>query len=143
MWLPAGYAILGLAAVAAPGYEVFPFFCWFLFPVTPNQVERYVLKVERDRGVTFEPPVPYESSKSFGSLRNSMDLQIAAQLLGAALERGDMHDATGARKRIEANFLNPPCAYSIAVASYEPIERWRGSPAVVRAIDEFTCDEFR
>jgi hypothetical protein len=140
--LPLGYAAVGLAAIAAPGYEVFPFFCWFLFPVTPNHVERYGLQLQEHAGKQLGIPIAYESLRALGARRNSMDLQMAVQALGHAVTEGDLARVDELRRRIEGNFLDAPCSYGVVLASYEPMERWRGVESTPRPLRDFVCGEF-
>ncbi len=122
--MPAVYAALGLMAIAARGYEVFPFFCWFLFPVTPNSVERFGLELEVVRGERLEAPLLYERWRAAGARRNSMDLQVAVQQLGNAIEGQRPARVAELRQRIEGNFVDRPCAYAIVRQRYEPLDRW-------------------
>jgi hypothetical protein len=133
--------VLGLSAIAAPGYEVFPFFCWFLFPVTPNQVHRYALELEQQDGRRLQPPVTYEALHTLGRQRNSMDLQVAVQAFGDAVSTGQTTRRSELRSLIEANFLTAPCAYRLVSVSYDPMQRWRGVEIERKSLGTFSCRE--
>ena len=135
--LPALYVLLGLAAIPAPRHEVFPFFCWFLFPVTPNLVTRYQLELMVANGEALLEPTPIQSAEISGKHRNSMDLQMAVQAFGDALVQRHLKRAELLRRRIEANFLPAPCAYRVRQVQYDPLERWYGS---TQASDGWSVD---
>jgi hypothetical protein len=125
--LPTLYVLLGLATIPAPRHEVFPFFCWFLFPVTPNEVTRYQLELSIASGTPLRKPTAIQSTELAGKVRHSMDLQVAVQAFGDALVHGHNRRAETLRRRIEANFLPTPCAYRVKQVQYDPIERWHGA----------------
>lgn len=121
-----GYALLGVCASANDKYEVFPFFSWFLFPLTPNRVVRYELT-----------PMPRLSE--LGRLHR-MDLYVLTQELGARVEQDDRVAISQLRLRLEYNFLEPPCRYTLARTEYEPTARWtRGTSLTWQGLGEFTC----
>jgi hypothetical protein len=122
----AGYAVLGLGASANQGYEVFPFFSWFLFPLTPNYVTRYEL-------------TPLPALSALGRL-HQMDMHVLLQEFGAALDGRDPLTSATLRGRLEGNFFVLPCQYAIARTEYEPIARWiTGEAKMSRTVAEFTC----
>lgn len=119
------YVVAGLAATALPPkYEVFPFFCWFLFPVSPTVESRWALRVEQVGGVTLPEARWYEE---LGVTRDpwAMDAYLTIQALGRAVEAGDAVAEATARRRLEANFLPTPTRYSLVRIRFEVLERWR------------------
>lgn len=121
-----GYAVLGLCASANQKHEVFPFFSWFLFPVTPNRVTHYELS-------------PRPTLSSLGRT-HQMDLHVLQQELGAALERGDTVTTSTMLSRLKRNFLACPSRFAVVRTEYEPTARWStGAVYSSRTIAEFTC----
>ena len=118
------YVVLGLLATMAPGFEVFPFFCWFLFPVTPNVETRYELVVEQLGGDVLSPPAEYQSLDLVEDPM-AMDLWIAVQDLGRAVASKDADEVAVLRRRIELNFMPAPNRYRLERVTFDPIERWR------------------
>jgi len=118
------YLVAGFAAAAAPGFEVFPFFCWFLFPIAPNVETRHELVVERLGDRTWPKPVSYRSLDLIDD-PFAMDLWTSVQALGAAVERGDGAAARHLRTRLEANYLPAPSRYGIDRVTFDPLERYR------------------
>lgn len=117
------YIILGLAAAAVPGFEVFPFFCWFLFPVVPGNEYRYELMIEKHPLVNVEQRINYQE---LGWVKDpmAMDLWLATRRLGYALNSGDDRLATKTRSLIEGNFICAPTQYAIDRVQFDPLDRW-------------------
>ncbi|MEM7678325.1 MAG: hypothetical protein AAF449_20220 [Myxococcota bacterium] len=127
-----GYVALGLVATAVPGFEIFPFFCWFLFPVTPNVETRYELIVTAMGGRSLPVPTEYQSLDVVEDPM-AMDLWIAVQDLGKALAIDDQPRVDMLRSRIELNFLPAPNRYRIERVTFDPLERWHDGTVKERA----------
>lgn len=126
-WLPRFgglYVVAALFATAAPGFEVFPFFCWFLFPVVPGFEPRYELVVEVVEGESIDPRTDFQR---LGRIKDpmAMDLWLATQRLGQALDRNDGEAVNRERALIEDNFICAPRRYGIDKVEYDPLERWQ------------------
>lgn len=120
-----GYAVLGLCASAAEKFEVFPFFSWFLFALTPNQIVQYEL-------------TPSPQLSALGTLHD-VDLHVLLQRLGRALEARD-HEAELLRRRLESNFFVSPCRYVVTRTEFDPAARWlHGTIQSEVKIAEYTC----
>lgn len=133
-WLPrlgGLYVVLGLLATMAPGFEVFPFFCWFLFPVTPNVESRYELVLHEVGGRTVSPPAEYQSLDLVEDPM-AMDLWIAVQALGRAEAAADAARIDVLRRRIELNFIPAPNRYRLERVTFDPLERWRNGSVRAR-----------
>ena len=131
-WLGGGYVLLGLLATMAPGFEIFPFFCWFLFPVTPNVETRYELMVSEIGGRRLPAVTEYQSMDLVEDPM-AMDLWIAVQALGRAEADDDRDQIKTLRARIELNFLPAPNRYRLDRVTFDPIERWRDGTVRARA----------
>lgn len=134
-WLPrlgGAYVVAGLLAAAAPGFEVFPFFCWFLFPIVPGDEPRYELVVSEHAGTTVTPPADVQT---LSVVRDpmAMDLWLATQRLGVALADGDTAAVARERRLIEANFVCAPSRYRIDRVLFDPLERYRSGTVKSRA----------
>ncbi len=126
-WLPrlgVAYVVLGLLATMAPGFEVFPFFCWFLFPVTPNIETRYEIVVSEIGGRGLDAPTEYQSMDLVEDPM-AMDLYIAVQALGRAVSSGDQEQVRRLRERIELNFIPAPNRYRLDRVTFDVLDRWR------------------
>lgn len=127
-WLPRllpTYVVAAMLASAAPGFEVFPFFCWFLFPVTPTVETRYELEVERLAGQALAQPTPFRRLHLVAE-PHAMDAWTAVQALGRAVRSNDQTELARLRRRLEANFLPGPSRYRVVEVVFDPMERWRG-----------------
>jgi len=118
------YLVAGFLAAAAPGFEVFPFFCWFLFPVTPNVEERFELQVEQLGDRKWSEPQSYQALHLVED-PFAMDLWVSVQALGRALEAGDESRVAAIRRRLEANFLPAPSRWGVDRVRFDPLERYR------------------
>ncbi|MEM1023976.1 MAG: hypothetical protein AAGD10_00035 [Myxococcota bacterium] len=129
-WLPRllpAYVLAGMLASAAPGFEVFPFFCWFLFPITPTVETRYELQVEALAGEALDEPTPFRRLHLVAE-PHAMDAWTAIQALGRALEAQDEAEVRRLRRRLEDGFLPGPSRYAVMRVIFDPVERWRGAP---------------
>lgn len=123
------YALLGVCASVNQNYEVFPFFSWFLFPLTPHYVERYELS-------------PKPSLTALGALHLT-DLDQLVQRLGKAVDAGDQKQTLEVRSLLEQNFLMTPCGYRVVKLRYDPLARWGDASAVSQSNLEFGCQQAR
>jgi hypothetical protein len=143
-WLPrlfGAYLVAGFLAVSAPGFEVFPFFCWFLFPVAPNTVERYALVVEAWGGMPVTPPTTFQALDVVED-PHAMDAWTSIQALGRAVEAGDADRVARLRRRLEMNYLPAPSRYRLVRRTFDPLERWRtGRIRSEQILQTFASDE--
>ncbi|MEO1234488.1 MAG: hypothetical protein AAFZ18_36910 [Myxococcota bacterium] len=133
-WLPrlgGAYVVAGLLAAAAPGFEVFPFFCWFLFPIVPGAEPRYELVVSEHAGTAVTPPADVQT---LDVVRDpmAMDLWLATQRLGVALAKDDSAAVSRERRLIEANFVCAPSRYRIDRVLFDPLARYRSGEVTHR-----------
>ncbi|MBX2812396.1 MAG: hypothetical protein KTR25_11325 [Myxococcales bacterium] len=118
------YVLLGLAATLAPGFEVFPFFCWFLFPIVPGNEPRYELMVDTLQDKVFSPRVNFQKLNNIKDPM-AMDLWLATQRLGKAIEIQQPEIIHRTRRLIETNFLCTGSKYTIDRVIFDPIDRWK------------------
>jgi hypothetical protein len=118
--------VLGLCAGANQKHEVFPFFSWFLFPLTPNRVTQYELA---------PPPTLTNLGRT-----HQMDLHVLEQELGSALERRDTVATPTLLRRLERNFLVCPSHFAVVRTDYEPRTRWTtGAVHSSHTLAELSC----
>jgi len=112
-----------LAAAWPPKHEVFPFFCWFLFPIAPGLEERYAVEVREVGGRPLSEPRWLEE---LGILEDpwAMDAHWTVQALGRAVDAGDEEAVAALRTRLEANFLPTPATYNVTRVRFDVLERW-------------------
>lgn len=125
-WLPRlglAYVVAGLLAATQPGFEVFPFFSWFLFPVVPGDDPRYELVVETLEGVPVTPPRDIQALGYIDDPK-AMDLWVTTQRLGRSLETGSATAALAVRRIVEGSFLCGDTRYAVEKVWFDPLERW-------------------
>lgn len=135
-WLPRfglGYVLAGLLAAAAPGFEVFPFFCWFLFPIVPGAEPRFELVVHAHGGETLSPP---QDIQQLDLLEDpmAMDLWLLTQRLGRAAQADDINEIERTRTLIEANFVCAPSRYTVDEVRFDPLERYATGKVRARTV---------
>lgn len=133
-WLPRmglGYVLAGLLAAGVPGFEVFPFFSWFLFPIVPTTELRYELVLHRHVGAAIEPPRDLQEMKIFSD-PTAMDLWLATQRLGKELTRDGEAGAAATRALIEANFVCAGSEYAVHEVRFDVLDRWVKKETVSR-----------
>jgi hypothetical protein len=141
-WLAAILAIQlvgGLAALAAPGQEIFPLFSWFLFPLTPQSPRTQAeLQLMEYRGQRLDPPLPLATVREAVPAAQAPIVFELGQKLALALAVGDAAAVERLRHTLESA-LNPgPGRYRLAEVTYDPIERYRtGAVLQVRPMREF------
>ncbi|MGF1511185.1 MAG: hypothetical protein ACFB9M_16960 [Myxococcota bacterium] len=126
-WFPrllSSYILAGLMATAVPGFEVFPFFCWFLFPITPSVEDRYALEILTLGGRSVHPPALFQDLDLVED-PFAMDAWTSIQALGRAFERGDMGAVHTLQRRLQMNFLPAPSQYRLVRLRFDPLERFR------------------
>jgi hypothetical protein len=142
-WAPGAYVVLSLLALPTQKHEVMPFFCWFLFPIVQTHVQRWGVELSQFDGVAVSEPGWVEQSSLLGNDRNSMDLQVLIQALGAAAHAKDTARVAELRRRLEANFLSGPCAYRLRLRHYDVLGRFRGAAEPQSLlVASFTCGHY-
>jgi hypothetical protein len=140
-WGLIGYALLGVASIPTPRHEIFPFFCWFLFPITPNVEPRYGLVV-RQNGAHDVEPVRYEQAVGTVAQPHSMDAHVAIQALGRAVRLGDAGATVRLRRTLEGNFLSAPCRYDLVFTQIDAYAVWNGAPPPTQTLlRAFVCNQ--
>ncbi len=141
-WAALGYAVAALwGGLLVPGYEVFPFFSWFLFPLTPTTEVRYELVVTEQGGRRLPEPL---TLRHFPPRAEPLPVEAyyLVQSLGEALWRKDPSEVSHVRRLLDGPFLPSSCRYRILRVSGQPMdllrERWHHS----RPLGEFACASF-
>ena len=134
-----GYLAIALvAAASSPRHEIFPFFCWFLFPLTPNIEMGFDAELLSIGGLELPEPKSFREAKQLVSA-GSVDARFAVESLGAA------HSAHPAelehrRRWFEARFLAPPCRYRVTLRRYQPLRAFEGTADLERQVlGEYEC----
>lgn len=146
-WVLRGFGVyLGLALLAIPTrrHEIFPFFCWFLFPLTPNVEVHFVLRVREAAGTPLPHAPPYAEAGPWVKEPHSMDAYVAIQTLGNAITRHDSASAGRAWRLLSGNFIAAPCDAELLRVTADPLELWRGgSPRHTESVAQLKCGELR
>ncbi len=140
-WLLVGYVLVALAVIPTRRHEVIPFFCWFLFPITPNVEERYQLWITQNAGRRLPQATAFERAAAFVGQPHSMDAYVGIQTMGKAFRQHDGTMFERARQTVEANFLQAPCGYQLVYLRQDAYEIWHGGlPETRRILASFQCE---
>jgi hypothetical protein len=137
------YAVVGVGSALMPKRilpygQVYPFFSFFLFPLTPNTVAKYAVRVLERNGQVLEPPrlLPEPESSNRGHVR-IVQLHRIVQQLGDAQKRGDRDRVSTLRHLLERNYLSEGTRYELTRLVYNPLERWKTGACRVEPIETF------
>jgi hypothetical protein len=134
------YLALAVLAIPTRRHEVFPFFCWFLFPVTPNVQQQFVLRLREVDGTPLPSTPTYSQAGDWVTEPQSMDAYVAIQALGAAVTANDDSDVSRAWQTLCGNFLPGPSEVELLRVTQDPLQTWRGAPPLsAESIGSFRC----
>lgn len=114
---------LGLASLATPKREIFPFFSWFLFSEIPYQEDIYYLVIYRQAGVAGALPVEADEGVMIGD-RIKAGRVIKTLALAAASE--DTQTIRTQKIILESRYLAKVESYAVWVREQDPLEQWKG-----------------
>jgi hypothetical protein len=116
--------IIGLAT--SPHKEIYPFFSWFLFALTPGHKTSYQIQIHATRDATLPTPLPYTQAKGYVPTPHAITVRELTQRLAKAIEKGDLDAQNTARSLLERHHLYPGTTYSIHRTEYDPLLVWQG-----------------
>lgn len=124
------YFLVGIGSHFAPARflpygQLYPFFSWFLFARTPNQVTDYAVRLMEVQGRKLDPPPFIQDADHLAPDVHSIKLHDIVQKLGMALERKDRESARHASRMLERNFLTGATRYQVVKVTYNPLNRWQ------------------
>ncbi len=131
------YYVVGLLSGITPKREIFPFFSWFLFALTPNQQAEYGLRLTTYAGEKLDPPIDFRAAGDRIVRGTDIAFYRAVQKFGRAYANGDEAGLKRWRSHLESNHMRMPCHYELIHSSYHPIERWKTGAIRVQVIDAF------
>lgn len=121
------YLLIALPGLATSKHEIFPFFAWTLFPVTPGKVVSFQLRIPPDE-TYFIPRA---------GAGNPIDFYNAVQRLGAALQAENAQVIRAERLFLESNYLPPESPYEILEIRMDPGEYYKSGVSEIRRIETF------
>jgi hypothetical protein len=116
--------VLGIAAAPTPKHEVFPFFCWFLFALTPGIEDNYELIITEYDGQAVTPPQSFMTSSlvTGRGAESSSNAHRIIEALGQAVVAGDADAIQAHRHMLEGNYFSKPVTYQIKKKIYDPLK---------------------
>ncbi len=116
--------IMGYATLArAPSYEIFPFYSWVMFALTPQEEEDYAVKISVVEGVPLDVPVVFQEAGELVHSAESIAVYQRIQRMGKAWEKGDT--GCGDRAIFEREYFRKRVSYDLVKRRFDPIERWK------------------
>ncbi len=115
--------IIGL--ITSPHKEIYPFFSWFLFALTPSYKTSYQIHIHATRDIALPTPLPYTQAQGYVPTPQAITVRELTQRLGKAIEKGDLHTQGIVRGLLERHHLYPGTTYSIHRAEYDPLLVWQ------------------
>lgn len=123
-----GIALLGLGTSK---HEIFPFFAWTLFPVTPAQVTAYQLRIPGE--ADFFLPRP--------GAGNPIDYYNSLQRLGEGLRRGNEAEVMREARFLEKNYLPSGVSFEILELQMDPGRYYRTGNADIEILSRLPLEE--
>lgn len=120
-----GYACIGLASLATPKSEIFPFYSWFLFASVPGQEKKYGLLIISVNGRSLPTPQLFEEAGDWVQISHSVNAQKVIQMMGLALRKNDLKLFEESRAILESRFLRSSTEYRLVKLRYAPLERFK------------------
>ena len=118
--------------------EVFPFFSWSLFALTPQAGPQYGLLLLEVNGRAVDPPRLFEEADGLVAAPHSVTVFQLAQIFGAAVEAGRA-DREHYRELLEKNWLPPRTKYELVKFNSDPIARFQqGGYEITQRLGTFT-----
>lgn len=119
--------------------EIFPFFSWFLFALTPNPSAEYNFQIITYGEQTFSPPIIYNEAKGIVPSPNSIKVPRLATTMAKALEENQTDEYHTAKRVFESNYLdNQKSIYQLIEINYDPLERWKTGEVKVTPVQTIT-----
>ena len=131
------YFIIGLAATPLPRHEIFPFFCWFLFPLTPGEETSYAFRVHRNQGQQYDASQHNQGLIPFKGQTNHIDVHYLARRIGRAIEKNDKKDLEDALTILENQYLSAPYSVELVRIHYHPVKRWKEGKEEINVIKKW------
>ena len=120
-----GIALLGLGTSK---HEIFPFFAWTLFPVTPAKVTAYQLRIPEKKDFFMPPP----------SAGNPIDFYNAVQRLGEGLREGKEDTVEREQRFLEKNYLPSGVSFEVLELQMDPGQYYRSGDAKIEVLSQIS-----
>jgi hypothetical protein len=140
------YALGGLAArtlTDEAAQETYPFFSWYLFADVPDQSFVYTVTIRSLNGQTYDSPISWAKAPQLfnGWTQSPTHYLHLIQLLGRAVESGDLRALQRERAQFESIFSGVSAVYEVVKVPGNPIERWQTQDARGTVLAEFNAHQ--
>ncbi|MCS7064418.1 MAG: hypothetical protein NZM04_10365 [Methylacidiphilales bacterium] len=115
--------VLGL--LFSPSKEVYPFFSWFLFALTPGPQTVYSLEILESRHEPLPSPLAYTEAAGWVPTPHAIAVRELTRRLALAVKNGDAETAARARRILERHHLYPGSVYAVVESFRDPLVEWR------------------
>ena len=117
--------IFGILSAPTPKHEVFPFFCWFLFSITPGPGIHYSIEITHQENEPLSPSQPFQKSPLVQFFESSTNADRIIQNLGRAIEDGNEEEIERFRDLLENNYFRSPVRYRVLKNKRDPLQYQR------------------
>ncbi len=132
------YLIGGLLSSLTPKHEVFPVYCWFLFPLTPNPEIKFALLLHQVGGKTLDSPQYYEKASAIVDDPHSISVYKIVQQLGKAENRNNTSEIERLRLILEKNYIPLSSRYELVAVTYDPVDRWKTGNMLEKSVRTYS-----
>jgi hypothetical protein len=115
--------IIGL--ITSPHKEIYPFFSWFLFALTPGQKIDYRIQIQSTRHTPLPTPLPYTEAHGHVPTPHAITVRELTRRIAQAYLNNDPATLAKARALLERHHLYPGTTYTIERISYDPLLLWQ------------------
>lgn len=128
------YLALALSGLPNRDKEIFPFYSWFLFAAVPHAGNHYEVRILKNGGQSFNPPIPYAQAANIAIFPQAITAYQFIQKMGRSYDRGDSAEFAELAGLFQRDFLIGATTYQLLRIYYDPIERWHGKEALTEVL---------
>ena len=118
------YFAVGVMALPLPRHEVFPFFSWFLFPLTPSEQMIYGFRVYENDGKNSSGEILNKGLFAFKG-ENNIDIHYLCQRIGNSIKTENREELQLCIQILEAHYVKSPFHLELVKQNYHPVRRWK------------------
>lgn len=113
--------VFGILSAPTPKHEIFPFFCWFLFSITPGPGVDYGIEITHRGDEPLTPPQKFHKSSLVQGFESSTNADRIIQNLGEAIESDDLENVKRFRHLLENNYFRESVRYRVLRQVRDPL----------------------
>ena len=133
--------LIGYAAIPLPGNEIFPFYSWTMFSLTPTMGDQFVVAIVHIHGDDLATPLDFQQAGGLVTNSQSIVAYRDIQNMGRALLAHDTEALDSIRHLFERNYLPPGTRYQLWRTHYDPLVHWRSRETDRELLQEWTRNE--